>query len=420
MTSVETIVSPGKRRAVVHSDDFSDAVTSACTRFRSKRVFIVVSRSLKAAHPETVSRLADALNAAGHEVVAVYDKVLPHTPGTSLTEALTLVAETNPDMFISLGGGSVVDAVRALRCAQIFGAKTVTEMSEVADRTVGWSKHLTDYYVDDLNLPPYPSRFICVVTTPSGSDFSMGGGFMDEATGIKKQFYHPGGYADVVVLDNRLMLLTPQTVWLEVGVRPVLPGVCALISNYSTHYIRRRAEAGLRDLTAGLAACRVDGADPHARELVAVGTWQCVDAVVMAKGGGLPYALSHIIGGKTGMSHGATTGITLPAYVQWCEGHLDGAGRKAAFASLREAFGETGGSAHEALRSFFRRMEMPLTLEEAGCASSLDEKTKQHMADTVFNAPIVQMGIEPRPITSEKDVRDILDLAIGRMPEAFP
>jgi hypothetical protein len=59
---------------------------------------------------------------------------------------------------------------------------------------------------------------------------------------------------------------------------------------------------------------------------------------------------------------------------------------------------------------------MPLTLVEAGVAGQLTEDVKQYMAGTVFKMPIVQMGIEPRPVRSPQDVRDILDLTINYPP----
>jgi maleylacetate reductase len=93
-------------------------------RVGGKRVMIVTSPTVRR-HPELGRRIESML---GPRCVAVYDGVRPHVPYECLQAGLDLLNETRPDVLVTVGAGSVVDAGRALALAAGEGLRDAMEL----------------------------------------------------------------------------------------------------------------------------------------------------------------------------------------------------------------------------------------------------------------------------------------------------
>lgn len=66
-------------------------------------------------------KIADSLNSAGVEVVAVIDGAAPNAPREDLFRITEQLKESSPDFYVSFGGGSTIDAAKAADVLRVLG-----------------------------------------------------------------------------------------------------------------------------------------------------------------------------------------------------------------------------------------------------------------------------------------------------------
>src|SRR3546814_7979051 len=86
--------------------------------------------------------------------------MLPHVPREKVMLAMEAVRSAEPDLFITIGGGSPIDLAKML---QICMAEDITEPSQLDPFRMGAQKALDRHS---------PARQIVVPTTLSGGEFS--------------------------------------------------------------------------------------------------------------------------------------------------------------------------------------------------------------------------------------------------------
>ena len=152
-------------------------------RLGGSRVLIVTGHSLNT-QTDVIERVKAAL--AGY-YVATFAAIKEHAPQSGVQAAAASVREHHADLLVSVGGGSPIDAAKAVKL--LLKAETV------------------------------PLKHIAIPTTLGAAEFSHLAGITDDATRTKGGLAKPELVPNSVILDANLTLATPPQLWLSSGIR---------------------------------------------------------------------------------------------------------------------------------------------------------------------------------------------------------
>ena len=245
-------------------------------RVGGQRAFLITGKSL-ATQSNVVNRIEQAL---GSQHVGTFSSIRQHSPKGDVAQAAEQARTLKADVLISVGGGSPIDATKAM-------AQAILQESG--------------------NLLPH----IAIPTTLSAAEFSHLVGVTDESAKMKS------GFADVklaprsVILDASLTLTTPMQLWLSTGIRSLDHAVESLYAP-GTHPINDvLALEALRKLFAYLPRVKAQPDDLDVRTELQLASWMSFLGEVNT-----PMGLSHNLGRRIGASydvpHGITSCIILP------------------------------------------------------------------------------------------------------------
>jgi alcohol dehydrogenase class IV len=265
-------------------------------RLGARRAFLVTTRSA-AADP----RLAPAVEALlGARFAGRFAAVGQHAPVRSVVAAVEAARAARPDALVSLGGGSPIDAAKAVAFALAAGL--------------------------DLSAPDAPARargvtlervlpHLAIPTTLSAAELSGAAGFSAEGTREKVGVAAPELLPTAVLYDGALALATPLELWLSTGLRAVDHAVETLLAPGEHPLPDLAAADALRRLRDGLRAVRARPDDPGARTACQLGAWFSF-LLPAASSRGLSHTLGKRLGSRHGIPHGVTSCLLLPHVVR--------------------------------------------------------------------------------------------------------
>lgn len=247
---------------------------------------------VQGANPVRSDALAEALRAAGCDVTRF---AVPHEPDEGLIEA-GIAAARGAEVVISLGGGAVIDAGKAL-AAMLAAARPLRDHLEV----VG------------LGLPLHhaPLPFIAIPTTAgTGAEVTRNAVIGVAEHRRKVSLRDPRILPRLAIVDPALTDHTPKGVTLASG----LDAVTQVIEPYLCTRANPLTDALCADaIPKGLAALMrlMEAEDPQARDQMA---WVslCGGLALANAGLGDVHGLAGPLGGLKPAPHGAICGALLP------------------------------------------------------------------------------------------------------------
>ncbi|MBD0274146.1 MAG: iron-containing alcohol dehydrogenase [Acetobacteraceae bacterium] len=380
----------GQMDEVIFGTPVAQAVADLARRAGAKRVLLMVSGTLNRETPE-IERVRAAL---GSRCAAVFDRMRPHTPRQAVIEATEAARAAGADLIVTVGGGSVTDAAKAV---QLCLANDVRS-PEALDA-------LRPVKGPDGTLGPPPCaaptvRQISVPTTLSAGEFSAISGVTDERTKVKELFRHPRVVPAAVVLDPAVTVHTPEWLFLSTGIRAVDHCVEGICSRDAHPYADAQALRGLGLLADGLGRVKADPSDLQARLDCQIGSWLSMAPLASGVPMGASHGIGYVLGAAFGVPHGHTSCIMLPAVMRW--NRAANAERQAMVAA---AMGRAGEDAGDLLDALIAGLNMPRSLSAVGIGPEhFDRIAEQAMA-----TPWVPRN--PRRIDGPAQVREVLELA---------
>ncbi|KAJ7254964.1 hypothetical protein B0H12DRAFT_1114332, partial [Mycena haematopus] len=268
--------------------------------------------------------------------------------------------------------------------------------------------------------PGSPPRIpvICIATTLSAAEFTLGAGVTDDRDNRKHQFVFPRA-VHLVIFDAELVArTTPSHLLLQSGVRAIDHCIEPLCSPACNEVSAMHGKAGLEQLVPALLRCAADpdGADVEARHMAQLGA---VDAIAGIFRVYTPCGASHGIGhilGPFGVGHGATSAILLPAVCDYnarVGGEIRRQQRQAVsilwgleeMRRVAEHVGLVEGEATlgQLLNALFVELGMPRTLKDVGVGRDQFDKLAEYSLLDVWCTS------NPVPLTEKTQVMDILE-----------
>ena len=289
----------------------------------------------------------DALQAGGTAVV-VYDEITPDAPIPLIEKGIDLYRRKGCDAILAFGGGSVMDAAKAIGLA--------AANNKHPRKLVGYFK--------GLHAPP--PLYAVPTTAGTGSEVTVAAVISDPAHERKLVIADTRIVPQMAALDPLLMTGLPPAVTAATGMDALTHAVEAYLGAWSTGFTDRMALSAVAMIFENLPRVCDRGDDLVAREQMALASAYAGMAFTRANVGNV-HAIAHQLGGKYHTPHGLANAIMLPHVLRFsASATVD----RLATLALRARVGRSGDSREELARKFLdgvdslsRTVGIPRTLE---------------------------------------------------------
>lgn len=395
MTTPYDGVTPGRFTVqpldqIVFGTPLEEAIVAEADRYGAKRVFVTSTRSLSQLERGPLQR---AIKALGPRHVGTFSRISAHSPREDVIEGANAARAAKADLLVAIGGGSVIDATKAMLLCLWLGLDTTEAMEPYRDGIDGAKPRPVDPPADAI-------RMIAISTTLSASEYKGTAGVTYTPTNSKQSFNHRLMTPRTVILDPAATLDTPMWLLFATGIRAVdhaCESYCNPKANLATEALSLQ---GLKLLHRSLPWMKREPASLAARMEAQFGMWQAIAPSQAGVAMGASHGIGYALGATFGVPHGHTSCVMLPAVLTW-NAKVNGERQKA----LSEAMGAPSRPAGELVRELVAGLDQPTTLRDVGIKrENLDEIAKRALG----YRPV---QINPRKISTPADVMEILELA---------
>ena len=377
---------------IICAQDAISRIGDSLAKLGVERAMVVCGPTILASC-NVVQRVQDAL---GQRYVGLYSGVAPHSPVETVQEAVALAKEMQPDVLVSVGGGSTHDTTKGI-------AMLLAEGGDIHDWEVIFEPPNRVTYPD---TPHEKLPIVSVPTTMGGAELSRGGGgFTDKRLGRKILLSGQGTGHRVVIIDGEALATTPMRIQLATGIGQLRISIESVYSTghnpigdaLSLHAIGMLAEY--------LPRCPEGDIDVLLNTKTAAG---CLPMLAMGAVGGLGLntAIAHHVGGLYDVPHGEANAILLPHTMRF---NLDASADRQKL--IAEAMGvdtagmtdeEAGLAASDAVARLCRALDLPETLRDVGVP---EEGLEFIAAATLHDRGL---ATNPKPISDAGPVMEVL------------
>ncbi|MGC7580039.1 bifunctional acetaldehyde-CoA/alcohol dehydrogenase [Staphylococcus epidermidis] len=239
--------------------------------------------------------------------IKVFNEVEPNPSTHTVYKGLEMFINFQPNTIIALGGGSAMDAAKAIWMffehpeTSFFGAKQ--KFLDIRKRTYKITK-------------PKNAKFICIPTTSgTGSEVTPLAVITDSETHVK---YPLADYAltpDIAIVDPQFVLSVPKDVAADTGMDVLTHAIESYVSVMASDYTRGLSLQAIK-LTFDYLKSSVQENDKHSREKMHNASTMAGMAFANAFLG-ISHSIAHKIGGEYGIPHGRTNAILLPHVIRY-------------------------------------------------------------------------------------------------------
>jgi len=366
------------------------AIQDEAARYGASRVFVTSTRSLSGLQNGPLQRVEKAL---GTKHVGTFAAIGAHSPREDVIAAVNLARVARADLLVAVGGGSVIDATKAMQICLWLGLDSPEALDPYRNGAPPEAAR-------KIVVPADAIRMVAISTTLSASEFTSQAGVTDTRTRVKQSFTHRLCVPRSVVLDPAATLDTPPWLLFCTGIRAVdhaVESYCSPLANPATEPASLQ---GLTLLARALRRIKATQQDLSARLEAQFGMWQAIAPSASGVTTGASHGIGYVLGGTYGVPHGHTSCVLLAAVLRW-NSAINAARQRA----VSEAMGSPDRSASELIAALVRALDQPGSLREVGIK-------REHFDDIATRAltygPVQK---NPRPIRSKEDVGEILELA---------
>ncbi|MGB9722788.1 MAG: iron-containing alcohol dehydrogenase [Chloroflexia bacterium] len=346
---------------------FGEGALEALEELEGRRALIVTDATL--VQLGLVERVRKHLERAGLEVY-VFDEVEPDPSLQTVRQGARVAQEVGPDWIVGLGGGSALDA-----------AKAVWILYERPD-------------LEPAAINPFirlglrkKARLVTIPTTSgTGAEVTWAIVLTDAEEQRKMGLGNRENAADLAVVDPILALEMPPGLTADTGMDALAHAVEGYTCAWHTDLTDGLCLNALRLIFTYLPRAVADGSDLEARERMHNAA-TCAGLGFGNAMASLAHAMGHALGALFHVPHGRAVGIFLPYTVEFAaRAAPDRFAELAAFLGCSRAGGEESARAlAEAIRDLARRIAFPLSLSEAGLERPPYEAVLERLVENAFN-----------------------------------
>jgi alcohol dehydrogenase len=242
--------------------------------------------------------LTTALTAGGAEYV-VFDAITPDAPIPLIENGIDFYLENGCDAIVAFGGGSSMDASKAIAAAVSNPGKTLRELAG---------------YFKGLNTPV---KIYAVPTTAgTGSEVTVAAVISDPVSHTKMVIVDTRLVPKMAALDPCLMTGLPPHITAATGIDALTHAIEAFVGHWASPGTDDMALSAVGLIFDNLRVAYSDGKNLEAREKMALAATYAGFAFTRANVGYV-HAIAHQFGGRYHTPHGLANAIMLPLVLKY-------------------------------------------------------------------------------------------------------
>lgn len=359
-------------------------------RLRIKRALLVTDRGL--VQCGIANRIQEQAKRAGIDCRA-FDRVDPNPIEENVLEGAEQYQEENCDGVMGLGGGSPLDAAKAIRLRLTHPLP----LDQYDDQAQG-SERIGP------NLPP----MIAIPTTAgTGSEVGRSAVIILKATDRKTVIFSPYLVPSVAIADPELTLDLPPKITAGTGLDALTHNVEAYLAIGYHPMCDAIALGGTRLAVRHLPTAVREGKNLDARSHMMMSA--LMGAVAFQKGLGVAHSLAHPLSSIASLHHGTANGVLLPHVLEFnratCEERLRDLAEAMELPAARLSVPEGSTAAIHRIKQLLKEVGIPDRLSNYGITRQMiPSLAKKAMEDAC-------RLLNPRPC-SESDMATLYEQAL--------
>jgi len=295
---------PTVERILYGARTVDEHLESEVERLNGKRVILLAPRSLQSQLP--LQRASDIL---ATRLAATFTAAFEHVPLEIVIEAAAAARRCDADLVIAMGGGSVIDAGKALRTCLAANLNSSRLLGSFMERR----EQLAETLIPQISIP----------TTLSGSEYTRSFSATDFEVGVKRSYIASAVASRAIVYDPAVTAHTPMALWLSSGVMAI-DHALEVLCDSPAHLVGDAMKlAALRTLFTNLPRTLQTPDDLATRLRCQIAAWLADHSPMRTQSlrpgtTVLPsHALAYELTALCRLPYGLTACLTLPACMRW-------------------------------------------------------------------------------------------------------
>ena len=362
---------------------FGENALEYLKQVEGKRALIVTDKVLRKLG--FADKVADYLKEAGIEV-QVFDEVEPEPAIETVMKGAELARKYGPDWFVGLGGGSCMDA-----------AKAIWVLYERPDFTV---ERINAF--EKLGLRK-KARLICIPTTSgTGSEVTWATIITDAKEKRKMELASREAVPDISIVDPELPKSMPPKLVADTGLDALTHAIEAYVSQWRNDFSDAMATKAIQIVFEYLPRAYKNPEDMEAKEKMHHAATMAGMAFSNSQAG-VAHAMGHSLGALFHIPHGRTVGVFHPYVIEFSAREA-----KERYAEIARAIGieaktdeEAVDKLVEAVKRLMEEVDEPTCIRDMGISWEDYEKNLNALSDKAFASACTFMN--PRVPDAEEN-----------------
>ncbi len=296
-----------------------------------------------------ILKLTDTLSAMGAQY-DIFSDIVPDPPTENIIEGVTKISKFMPDTIIAMGGGSAIDAAKAIS----FVYQRVTKQDK-------------------------PLCVAVPTTSGTGSEVTAVSVITDSAAGVKYPLVDDNLLPNIAILDPTLTRTVPPHITADTGMDVLTHAIEAYVSTMANDFSDAMAEKAVRLIFEYLPRAYKNGDDMRARGKVHNAS--CMAGVAFNQVFlGINHSIAHVVGAKFHVPHGRANAIVMPTVIEFN-------------AALRGSHGDDYSKAAKKYKKLARTLGIP-SLNPRQAVHSLVDDIRNMLIDMKVPLTFAEQGID--------------------------
>ena len=346
---------------------FGQDALSHLAELKGKSAFVITDKNI--VKLGFIGKVKEQLSQAGIQAT-VFDEVEPDPSLETVRRGVALMNQYGPDLAVAVGGGSVMDAAKAMRVQYERPDIKVEEINP---------------FISDLGLGA-KCKLVCVATTSgTGAEATFAIVLTDVSDQRKLSLINREIVPDIAIVDPELARAMPPQITADTGMDALTHAVEGFTCTWKNDFTDGLCIKAMQLVFQYLPRAVKDGNDMEARERMhnagCIGGIGFINAL-----SSMAHAAGHSLGALFHTPHGRAVGLFLPYTIEFIGEAREELWAEIAYAIKLEApKGKTAATVlAQAIRGLAHSIDQPLSIRETGISLDGFKKAMGKLIDNLM------------------------------------